>query len=267
MKRLVDFLAIFWLALVVILAILAPWIASANPYHPVADPLLSPQLHPLLGTDHLGRDLWSRLLFGCRISPGAALLSALLTVIIGSLLGFAAAILGGKIDRIISAAINAALAVPALLLAMLLVAGFGPGITRVILAIGLGGAPAFARVTRTICLQLMEKEYIYAAIALGATRPHIIFRHLLPNAAGQIIILAATHYAWAFMGITTLTFLGLAGDPSLPDWGAILDQGRSFLTQAPWFILAPGSAITMTILAIHHIGASFTSPEFPVHIR
>ncbi len=267
MKRLVDYLAFFWLALVVILAILAPWIAPANPYQPVADPLLSPHAHPPLGTDNLGRDLWSRLLFGCRISPGAALLSALLTLVIGSLLGFVAAVLGGKIDRILTAVVNAALAVPALLLAMLLVAGFGPGITTVIVAIGLGGAPAFARVTRTICLQLMEKEYIYAVEALGASRPRIAFRHLLPNAAGQIIILATTHYAWAFMGITTLTFLGLAGDPSLPDWGAILNQGRSFLTQAPWFVLSPGSAITMTILAIHHIGASFTAPEFPAHIR
>jgi peptide/nickel transport system permease protein len=267
MKRLVDYLAFFWLALVVILAIFAPLIAPANPYHPVADPLLSPHAHAPLGTDHLGRDLWSRLLFGCRISPGAALLSALLTLVLGSLLGISAAIFGGKIDRIMSAVVNAALAVPALLLAMLLVAGFGPGITTDILAIGLGGVPAFARVTRSICLQLMEKEYIYAAVALGATQPHIVFRHLLPNAAGQIVILATTHYAWAFMGITTLTFLGLAGDPSIPDWGAILNQGRSFLTQAPWFVLAPGSAITMTILAIHHIGASYTAPEFPAHIR
>jgi peptide/nickel transport system permease protein len=175
--------------------------------------------------------------------------------------------LGGRIDRIIFSAINAALAVPALLLAMLLVAGLGPGITTVILAIGLGGVPAFARVTRTICFQLMEKEYIYAATALGANRFHIAVRHLLPNALGQIIHLATTHYAWAFLGITTLNFLGLSGDPALPDWGALLNQGRGFLIEAPWFALTPGIAITTTILSIHGLGALFAEPKIPSRIR
>ncbi|MEJ2549146.1 MAG: ABC transporter permease [Anaerolineales bacterium] len=267
MKRAADFLALAWLLTVAMLAFAAPLIATANPNHPVADPLLSPRTHFPLGTDGLGRDLWSRMLYGCRISPGAAFLAALLTLILGSLLGFTAAAFGGLLDRLISASINAALAVPALLLAMLLVAGFGPGITTVILAIGLGGAPAFARVTRTLSLQLMEKEYITAAESLGATRLQIAIRHLLPNAAGQIVFLATTHYAWAFLGVTTLTFLGLAGDPSLPDWGAILNQGRVFLVEAPWLVLTPGLAITLTILAIHRIGASFTEPNLPARIR
>lgn len=267
MKRTADTLALAWLVIVAVLALTAPVIAPTNPNHPVADPLLSPQNHFPLGTDGLGRDLWSRLLYGCRISPGAALLAALLTLLMGSLLGFTAAVFGGLLDRLISALINAALAVPALLLAMLLVAGFGPGITTVILAIGLGGAPAFARVTRTLGLQLMEKEYVSAADALGATRLHIVMRHLLPNAAGQIVFLATTHYAWAFLGVTTLTFLGLAGDPSLPDWGAILNQGRAFIVEAPWLVLAPGFAITFTILAIHRFGASFTEPNLPARIR
>ena len=181
MKRFIDVLALIWLLAVAILAILAPWITPANPYHPVDEPLMSPLAHSPLGTDNLGRDLWSRILFGCRISPGAALLAVLLTFVIGSTLGVFAAVVGGWIDRIVTSMINAALAVPALLFAMLLVAGFGPGITTIILAIGLGGAPAFARVTRTISIQLMEKEYIYAAESFGATRLHIAIRHLLPN--------------------------------------------------------------------------------------
>ncbi len=267
MKRAADLLALSWLVIIVGLAVFAPLIAPANPYHPIAEPLLSPREHFPLGTDGLGFDLWSRLLYGCRISPGASMLAALLTLSLGSLLGFAAAVSGGLIDRLISAVINAALSVPALLLAMLLVAGFGPGLTTVILAIGLGGAPAFARVVRTLSLQLMEKEYVYAAEALGGSRLHIAIRHLLPNAAGHIVSLATTHYAWAFMGVTTLTFLGLAGDPSLPDWGAILNNGRAFLIEAPWLVLAPGLAITLTILAIHRIGASFTEPKLPARIR
>ena len=267
MRRIFDILPLLWLVVVIILAILAPWIAPANPYHPVADPLLSPRMHPPLGTDNLGRDLWSRMLFGCRISPGASLLAALITLSLGSVLGFSTAIFGGRIDRVIVSVINASLAVPALLLAMLLVAGLGPGIATVILAIGFGGVPAFARVTRTICLQLMEKEYIYAAEALGASRLHIMIRHLLPNAASQIVFLATTHYAWAFMGITTLTFLGLSGDPGLPDWGSILNHGRLFLIQAPWLILAPGLAITITILSIHRIGVFFTEPKPHPRIR
>ena len=267
MRRIADVLPLVWLVVVLTLAILSPWIAPANPYHPVAEPLLSPHRHSPLGTDNLGRDLWSRMLFGCRISPGASLLASLVTLSLGSVLGFSTAIFGGRIDRIVSSSINAALAVPALLLAMLLVAGLGPGIATVILAIGLGGVPAFARVTRTICLQLMEKEYIYAAEALGASRPHIMIRHLLPNAASQVIFLATTHFSWAFMGITTLTFLGLSGDPALPDWGTILNQGRSFLIEAPWLVLAPGLAITITILSVHRIGALFTEPKPHTRIR
>jgi peptide/nickel transport system permease protein len=267
MRRIIVVLPLLWLAIVLVLAILAPWIAPANPYHPVAEPLLSPDSHSPLGTDNLGRDLWSRMLFGFRISPGTSLLAVMITLSLGSILGFSTAIVGGKFDRLISSAINAALAVPALLLAMLLVAGLGPGMITVILSIGLGGVPAFARVTRSICLQLMEEEYIYAAEALGANRLQVVIHHLLPNALGQIVFLATTHYAWAFMGTTTLAFLGLSGDPALPDWGSILNQGRTFLIEAPWLVMVPGFAITATILSIHRIGVFFTKPTQHIRIR
>ena len=267
MKRLSIFLAVLWLLVVLALALLAPLIVTNNPYHPVADPLLSPSaLHPL-GTDGLGRDLWTRLLYGFRLSPGASLLAALITLVIGSSLGLLSAVVGGIADRIVLASINAALAVPALLLAMLLLAGFGPGITTVILAIGFGGVPAFARVTRTVFLQLMGKEFVRAAQAIGASRVRIALRHILPNAANQIVFLATTHYAWALTGFSSLTFLGLAGDPSLPEWGVLLNNGRAYLIEAPWLALAPGVAITFTILAIHRIGASFTDPEVSTQIR
>lgn len=250
-------LCVIWLSAVVLLALTAPILTSADPYEPISITLQSPADHPPLGTDALGRDFFARLTYGTRLSLSIPLLSTLLTVLAGTILSLTAITVGGISDRIILALANAALAIPGLLLAMLLVAGFGPGLPTVVIAVGLGGIPGFIRLSRSIFLGIKEMGYVDAACALGASRTRVALAHLLPNAAPQLLSLATTHFAWAFMGATTLTFLGLSGDPSFPEWGAMLNSGRMHLIQAPRLTIIPGILISLTILAVHYLGENY----------
>jgi len=247
-------LALAWLALVLIGALLAPSLAPQGPFQPTGSPLSPPGGPHLLGTDHLGRDLLARLLFGGRFSLGASAAASLLTVLVGGSLGMAAALLGGVFDAGFRWLASVLLAIPGLLLAMLLVAGLGPGLPAVVLAVGIGGVPGYARLTRSYALQLLQDGYVGAARSLGAGAGWIALRHLLPNSLPQLIPLATTYFAWALLGITTLTFLGMAGDPSIPDWGVLLNASRAHLLDAPWGALWPGLAISLTILSVHAWG-------------
>ena len=250
-----------WLLIVCIVSITAPVISKYNPYQPVAEPLTPPSPHFILGTDALGRDVWTRLVYGARLNPGASLLATAITVVIGGLSSLIAVSNGEWLDRMIMWIANAMLAIPGLLLAMLFVAAMGPGLPTVILAVGFGGVPGFTRLARTIFHQFREREYVAAAVALGAGRPWVALHHILPNAQGQLLSLATTHFAWAFMGTTTLTFLGLIGDPSIPEWGSMLNTGRAHLIDTPWLALFPGLAISLTILAVQSLGARLASSE------
>ncbi len=250
-----------WLTLAAGASLLAPLLAEHSPQIPVGPALAHSGPGLVLGADALGRDFLSRLLYGGRLSLGASVLASALGMIAGGMAGLAAAAVGGVIERLILWTANAALAIPGLLLAMLLVAAMGPGLPTVVLAVGLGGAPGMARITRSIFLQLRQSSFVSAAEALGAGRRWIAARHLLPNARPHLLSLATTNYAWAFMGITTLTFLGLAGDPSIPEWGAMLNDGRSHLFDAPHLAVWPGLAIGLTILAVHTLGAWQARPR------
>jgi ABC-type dipeptide/oligopeptide/nickel transport system permease subunit len=247
-------LAAFWLLTVLLISLFMPLFSNLDPIQPVADPLQPPRQGQPLGTDSLGRDLWIRLVYGGRISPSSALLATAITVLLGGLIGLLATSFGGWIDRGLVWLANAALAIPGLLFAMLLVAAMGPSLITVILAVGLGGVPGFSRLARTLFQQVRESGYVTAAIALGGGRTWVAWHHILPNALDQLLSLATTQYAWAFMGTTTLTFLGLAGDPSIPDWGVMLNEGRAYLVDAPWLALMPGLAISFTILSVHKLG-------------
>jgi len=255
------FLSIGWLLLVFGMSIVVPMISDTNPRQPVSEPLLSPAQHPPLGTDALGRDVWTRIVHGGRISPGASLVATIITVLVGGIAGLIASSMGGWLDRVIVWLSNSFLAIPGLLLAMLLVAAMGPRLLTVILAVGFGAGPGFVRLSRTVFLQIREQNYVTASIALGANRSWIASHHILPNTKNQLLSLATTHYAWAFMGTTTLTFLGLAGDPSIPEWGVMLNAGRAHIIDAPWLALLPGCAISLTILAVHRLGAWLSEME------
>lgn len=260
-----GWLSAAWLALVIVLLALAPFVARFDPAQPVGPPLSGPQTPTWLGTDLLGRDLWARLVWGGRLSLVSSLLAAGVMVGLGGLAGLTAAVLRGWAEKVILWSANAMLAVPGLLLALLFVAGIGPGLPAVVLAVGLGGAPGFARLARTIFLQVKQGDYVTAATALGAGRAYIAVNHLLPNARPALLSLATTHFAWALMWTTTLTFLGLAGDPSVPEWGAMLNAGRANLLVTPWPAVFPALAISLTVLSIHTLGSRLA--QFPVRPR
>ncbi len=261
--RFSEGLALAWWLTVIVVAVLAPWLAGNSPTQPIAPALTAPAAGLLLGADDLGRDLWSRMVWGSRVSLAAAVSAATLTVLLGGTVGLAAAVLRGWVERGSLWLANAMLAVPGLLLALVLVAGLGPGLPAVILAVGLGGAPGYARLARTAFLQVSEEGYVAAAQALGASRLHIALRHLVPNASAALLSMATVHVAWSFMGTTTLTFLGLAGDPSIPEWGAMMNAGRTVLTTTPWPALIPGLAISLTILSTYSIGGYLARRSLP----
>lgn len=247
--------AALWLIAAFMACLAAPWLSSSSPVQPVAEPLERPSAYPPMGTDHLGRDEWSRMLYGGRVSLAASLSAAAVAVILGTAAALLAQGLGGAADATVVGGANAALAIPGLLISLAVVAILGAGIEAVILAVGLGLTPGFARLARQALAQVRSEPYVAAAGALGADGMDRARRHMLPNALPRLLSLAMTHYAWAFAGITTLTFLGLSGDVSRPEWGAMLNAARPYLRQAAWLAFFPGAAIVATILSVHTLGA------------
>jgi peptide/nickel transport system permease protein len=178
-----------------------------------------------------------------------------LTALPGGALGLVAASLGGWVERGIIWAANTLLSIPGLILALLLVAILGPGLGTLTLAVGLGGVPGFARLSRAAFRVPKSQEYVAASRALGADTSWVAVRHLLPNARLPLAALITTYYAWAFAAATSLTFLGFGGDPALPEWGALLQAGRAHLFDAPGLALYPGVAIALTVWAVHALGS------------
>jgi ABC-type dipeptide/oligopeptide/nickel transport system permease subunit len=268
MRRLPSTLALMWLAGIVAISLLVPILSHRSPLQPIAGPLLSPAIYPPLGTDSLGRDLWIRMAIGGRLSLGLAAGAACLAVATGTAIGLLAAVLGGTCDRVLVWGANMLLAIPGLLLAMLLVATMGPGVSAIVLAVGMGGAPGYARLARAVFLQVQGESFIASARALGGSRWWVAWHHLLPNAMPQLTSFAATFFAWSFAGTTTLTFLGFSGDPAMPEWGAMLNAARLDLIQAPWAAAWPALAISLTILAVHQLAdsAGLRLPDKPAEL-
>lgn len=253
-NRVIVYSSLLWLSAVVMASILAPWLTKYDPLQPVGPPLATPNGQWVLGTDALGRDTWTRLIYGARLSLSAAISSALLSITIGGFVGVISASSPHWVDRLIMWFSNALLSIPGLLLAMILVAGLGPGLATVIMAIGISGVPGFVRISRSIFMQTRSQRYMETSRALGGDSLWIIRYHLLPNALSQLLSFSTVQIAWAFLGLTTLTFLGLAGDPSTPEWGAMLNAGRLHLIEFPHLAILSGGAITLTIMSIHNLG-------------
>ncbi|MBN1266840.1 MAG: ABC transporter permease [Anaerolineales bacterium] len=265
MTRRTPWLSLLWLVLVIASSVAAPLLTAHDPIQPVAVPLDQPKKNLLLGSDQLGRDLWARLVYGGRATMSASLLAAAITISGGLLLGLGASFLGGWFERLLLLLFNATMAVPGLLLAMLFVASMGPGFPSVILAAGLSGIPGFARLIHSQAGAVRSRPFIEAATALGAGKLWIYTFHILPNLRIELLSFGTTYLAWTFTGITTLNFLGLAGDPSIPEWGVLLNTGRAFLIQAPQLVLLPGVLISLTILSFFSLGEWFSSARLPLY--
>ena len=237
-------------------AILAPWIAPRSPSHiDLAGRLASASAEHWFGTDELGRDILSRLIFGARISlvvgSSVVSLSLLLGLIVGSIAGF----YGGIADRIINIVVmNAFLSFPGILLAIAFVAFRGPGMFNLVLALSLGGWIGYARLVRAQVLAVREREFVEAARALGGSDFRILVRHILPNILQPVIVQTAIGMAGAILAEATMSFLGLGVPPPTASWGSMLNDARSHLFDAPHLVFFPAAAVMLAVLSFNFIG-------------
>jgi peptide/nickel transport system permease protein len=250
--------AAFGLGLTVFLALLAifaPWVAPYRPdeIHPI-DSLLAPCARYLLGTDDLGRDVLSRIIFGARVSLMVGVIAIGIAAAVGVSLGLAAGYVGGRMDALIMRVMDALLAFPAILLAIALMAVLSPSLENAMIAIGIINIPAFARITRANVLSIREKEFVEAARALGAWRIYVAVLVILPNCLSPLIVQGSLGLAYAILVEAALSFLGLGVQPPEPSWGSMLAFGRNLLSQAPWYATFPGLAIFVTVLGLNFLG-------------
>jgi peptide/nickel transport system permease protein len=237
-------------------ALFAPWLAPKDPaYIDLAGRLARPSWRHLLGTDELGRDILSRVIFGARISMlvGASVVAG--SLLLGTLIGSIAGYYGGKIDRFVNVIVmNSFLSFPGILLAIAFVAFMGPGLGNLILALVIGGWVGYARLVRAQVLAAREKEYVEAARALGASDLRVMVRHILPNIMQPVIVQAAIGMAGAVLAEGTMSFLGLGVPPPTASWGSMLNDGRGHLFDAPHLVLFPALAVMLAVLAFNFIG-------------
>jgi peptide/nickel transport system permease protein len=249
-------IGVILVALFLFAAIFAPWISPQDPAHiDLPNRLQTPSAQHWTGTDELGRDILSRLIWGARISlfVGSSVVagSLLLGLIIGSFAGY----YGGGIDRFVNVVLmNAFLSFPGILIAIAFVAFRGPGIFNLILALSIGGWVGYARLVRAQVLAVREREFVEAARALGARDLHIITRHILPNIIQPVIVQAAIGMAGAVLAEATMSFLGLGVPPPTASWGSMLNDARSHLFDAPHLVLFPALTVMLAVLAFNFIG-------------
>jgi peptide/nickel transport system permease protein len=208
----------------------------------------------LLGTDRLGRDVWSRLAYGARVSLGVGALAVLLSVIIGVIVGTVSALARGPIGTALVAATDFALAVPRVVLLLLLAALWSPSITLVVLVLGFTGWMTVARLVYAEARALMGRPFLEAALALGASRRRLLTRHLVPNVATPVIVAAALGVGNAILLEAGLSFLGMGVQPPAPSWGNMIAAGRDALVNAPWVAIAPGAALVLVVVACTLLG-------------
>lgn len=244
------------LIILVLAALLAPVLAPYDPsVQDVNAAMIGPgQLDHPLGTDSLGRDLLSRIMFGARISLIVAFFSVGLSLLAGVLLGVASGYVGGVLDTVIMRVIDVLMALPSIILAIAIVAAVGPSLRGVILAIAISTLPGFVRLTRAQTISVRQLEYLEAARTIGATSPRIMLRHVMPNIAGTLVVQASLAFGSAILLEAGLSFLGLGIPPPTPTWGGMVSEGRLFLFTTPHIGLIPGLFIMLASLAANLIG-------------
>lgn len=242
------------LALIAI-AVFAPYLAPHDPLavNPI-EALLPPSGEHWMGTDTLGRDMTSRVIYGARISLRLGLVSVSIALTVGVLIGVLAGYLGGRVDGVLMRFVDILLAFPPLVLALVAVFALGPGLTNAMIAVGISSIPAYARITRGEVLSAKENLYVQSAQALGASQVVVMFRHIMPNIIAPNIVMAALGTGSAILAGAALSFLGLGAQAPLPEWGLMLSQGRGFMSLAWWLTVFPGLGIMVTVMAMNLLG-------------
>lgn len=239
----------------VICAIFAPQVAPRDPLRiSLRHVLQPPSIENLLGTDELGRDMLSRIIYGSRISLTIGVIAVAIGVLVGVPAGAIAGYYGGKADLVVQRIMDILLAVPGILLAIVVIAALGVGLFNTMIAIGIVSIPVYARLVRSLVLSIKEQEYISAARALGTGDLRIIFRHAMPNCLGPLIVLSTLQIATAVLAAAGLGFLGLGAQPPTPEWGTMLSGGRLYLRTAHHLATFPGLAIVLIVLGFNLLG-------------
>ena len=256
-----DPLAIFGLIVILLLVLTAAFAPQLSPYpehgagrSSVTTRMLPPSPEFRMGTDRLGRDVLSRVIYGTRPALSASLIVVLLAVGIGAPLGAIAGLMGGWVDETIMRISDLFLAFPSLLLAMVIVALLGPSLTNAVIALAVSWWPWYTRIVRGAAVVLREQAFVEAARALGARIPTITWRHILPNTVAPVLVQASLDIGTVILATTGLTFLGLGSQPPIADWGLMIEDGRAMLRTAWWTSTFPGLAIFITVLAFNLVG-------------
>lgn len=240
----------------VVVALLAPVLAPYDPLEQHPDSVaLPPGMQYWLGTDELGRDILSRLMYGARLSLWVGLCSVTVGTLVGAFLGVLSGYLGGRLDLGVQRCMDAMMAFPTMFLALALMSVLGAATTNVILAIAIVLVPGAARVVRGTVLSAKANQYVEAAIAVGGASPYVMWRHILPNVTAPIIVLISTYLGNAILVEASLSFLGVGPPPQVPTWGGMLSGGgRAYFEVAPWMAIFPGAAISVAVLGFNLFG-------------
>jgi peptide/nickel transport system permease protein len=246
------------LVIFVLMLLMAAFGPLLTPYDPVAinpsESMKPPSLQHLMGTDRYGRDVFSRVIAGARVSLTVGFLAVVIGSTGGTLIGLSSGTVGGTFDTWTMRFMDLWFAFPPLLLALAVAAVLGPGLVNTMLAVGIATVPSYARLTRASVLSAKQAVYALAAISVGCSSTRLAYRHILPNVVAPVIVLATFAVASSILAAASLSFLGLGAQPPQPEWGADLSAGRNYLRQAWWISTLPGLAITLTVLSINMLG-------------
>jgi peptide/nickel transport system permease protein len=250
----------FWLGgglvlLLLLVAAFGPALTSADPFAMnVRARLQAPSAEHWLGTDEFGRDVFTRVVHGSRLTLRIGLVSVGIALVVGGLMGVLAGFFGGWFDVLMMGLVDVLLAFPAILLALAIIAVLGPGLTNTMIAVGVAATPGFARVVRAATLEVKERQYVEAARALGGSAWHLMVRHVGLNIMSPLLVLVTLQFPVALLSAAALGFVGLGAQPPEPEWGAMLVSARDYLRRAPWLVNAPGIAIVLTVLGFNLLG-------------
>ena len=245
------------LIILILLALLAPVIAAEGYDNQViAERNIAPFVNSkhILGTDQVGRDMLTRLVWGGRVTLRVGVVSVGISLIGGLIFGSIAGFFGGTIENVIMRVMDVLLAIPGMLLALAISAALGAGMTNAIISVGIAGIATFSRVVRSSIMTIRDMEYVEAARSINASNTRIIFREILPNCLAPILVQATLSMAWAVMQTSSLSFLGLGIQPPVPEWGSMISEARSYMRELPWLVILPGFFIMLDIFAVNVIG-------------
>ncbi|MCS5501876.1 ABC transporter permease subunit [Lysinibacillus sp. A4] len=254
-KQKAALVASIFIGLLIVVAIIGPYIAPYDPFEPNYNALLEgPSTSHLAGTDEYGRDIFSRLIVGAKISLMVSFSAVFLGLILGTILGLISGYFGGWVDKIIMRSCDVLFSFPDLLLAIAIVALLGPGINNVIIAVMIFSVPSFARLVRGATLNAKENVYVEAAQSMGASHVRVLWKHIFPETISELIIFVTMRIGTAILAASGLSFLGLGASPEMPEWGVMLSSGRDYLGTSSHVVIMPGIAIFLTVLAFNLIG-------------